>query len=1348
MPVHWLGRRSRDDPFRANPPPALPLSASHTSYSKSTSYLAHPSSPTDAGSQTALAPSASSGSLLTALPLSSGALPTSPRLTRTPSFLRTLVHARSLSALRRKNSKAKIRLSKQAPPRTPREHKTFRRGLRDSRSVAALRADVDVDERDEDGVPPLHAEEARPPAPAATQHLSLRGPQRAAMQRQMDANLSLRPGRRSALDDVDLGGVAFRTHPAHGVSVHPGPAKVVTHGRATTPATALEARISQTFSPPRPAVDTTPCPSTSYDGPAYAPTSEISHPLVPDTSCVVDVGASEDGHDDSQSSLGPPPRLRTVFSVRDARPQTSLSTRRNEVQPHWSVPSPERPQKPTRHMSSPARMQPRTEQHPHRMPLPIRHIHLGMLAEDSDDDASTIGGSASRTTRRLVDTPDVYGTRDDEDFARGARLAKSRFSDEFAALVAADEMPDASSTGRKPTPRVFSRDATRQSSATPTTSARGGAPSPASYKDDGRRSSSPFEVKFHPTITKRISLDAFGAPVTARDEVEELTEILEDSPATDEGLSDDGFDRASDESGALEPHLARPHAQLAERFEGHLLSTVDEGITESSIPHIPDLSSARSTRAAFQLTRTPASPVKIDDREIASNPVSLTPGRKHVSAPPSPEVSEVRALRRELEETRDMLENAILQRTVTEDALEEKDEQVARLKTRNDELEQALLQTREAVSANETNVDLLQKDHANMTARLAAAERELADATFARRDDADHVTQVDAECELLKLAITQLQERCKAVEALRDEMVSHRGRAVELEATGTARQARIVDLEAQLRAVQSEADDLRTSGQELVRLVEEKDRSAAAGTAELRAQLEAATSLAQARQAELEAQAAEHRTATREVAATLAAREATVQELLDKLRAARFAIDEQKAGHEAELGQAADRGEEMRIKNGELEAKIEQIEADTKQKEAVGAALRERLARVEEEKRAWEEERAETMDMVHGERAQDMADLHAQLDAQADQLASAKHTMTSLRALVDELHGAISLRDHAIDDLRAELGGARASSDDLRAELGNVRASARQAEDEAAAGLADATRHAKDAERATAHLYDQLSDLSRVNGDLSAQLAAAIEAREAHAAHAADARSRLATYLAEIDRLKLAAEQRGAELRGVRAASAAEGIELAKARKQLAEAEHDRELLAVALDSKETELRLALATSTTARRAPPAMGGTPHTPKQSRKEATSPSPMKRLVAGTAVASSGTSSASSAAPRALTPARTAVAAKKARRESGFVLPACTPAVPRSASATPAPVAAAGPLGMTARHNARHPFASRRESAILDGSKIPGPRAASGGAGRGGAAPVAHTATGERTVRMQSSMPLLRRKDVFG
>jgi hypothetical protein len=183
-------------------------------------------------------------------------------------------------------------------------------------------------------------------------------------------------------------------------------------------------------------------------------------------------------------------------------------------------------------------------------------------------------------------------------------------------------------------------------------------------------------------------------------------------------------------------------------------------------------------------------------------------------------------------------------------------------------------------------------------------------------------------------------------------------------------------------------------------------------------------------------------------------------------------------------------------------------------------------------------------------------------------LLHSQHEIEELRSELENLHDDVVQRDDALV-LRSQ-------------EIYNLQRVASHAEDKIAQ-LKDLHRHELEASK------DIMTDLQIQLADLQTDLAARDEAlqsaltdSETHKTIAADQKSRLETYLAELDRVKVSeAELRGKVSDLVRESSG-HAIKTMELEKKIQALEEDKELLNVAVDSKQTELVLLQRTGASA----------------------------------------------------------------------------------------------------------------------------------------------------------------------
>jgi len=150
-----------------------------------------------------------------------------------------------------------------------------------------------------------------------------------------------------------------------------------------------------------------------------------------------------------------------------------------------------------------------------------------------------------------------------------------------------------------------------------------------------RRSSSPFEVKLSVTVSKRVSLDAFGgaAPIlmdsAAQEELldDSIIEIEEDAYEEEQSQEEEPetFQMAID-FGQASSQYSQTTLDLA-TFQGTTLSTIDEVSSQNIINVTAD--HVVPQLQGTQYYTPPGSPRNAD---LSTSP--FVPPRKHLSAPP------------------------------------------------------------------------------------------------------------------------------------------------------------------------------------------------------------------------------------------------------------------------------------------------------------------------------------------------------------------------------------------------------------------------------------------------------------------------------------------------------------------------------------------------------------------------------------------------------------------------------------------------------------------------------------------------------------------------------------------
>jgi myosin heavy subunit len=141
-------------------------------------------------------------------------------------------------------------------------------------------------------------------------------------------------------------------------------------------------------------------------------------------------------------------------------------------------------------------------------------------------------------------------------------------------------------------------------------------------------------------------------------------------------------------------------------------------------------------------------------------------------------------------------------------------------------------------------------------------------------------------------------------------------------------------------------------------------------------------------------------------------------------------------------------------------------------------------------------------------------------------------------------------------------------------ELEELRQSLNDAEDALSNALESSSHASKVSERTILRLRQEISDLQSELGSHRAALKDALTSRELEKSTSSDVRSRLDAYLAEIDRLKVVEARLLKQVEDLKRVSAMDEVKRVELNKKVEKLEEDKELLNVALESKQTELIL------------------------------------------------------------------------------------------------------------------------------------------------------------------------------
>ncbi|OCF31681.1 hypothetical protein I316_06686 [Kwoniella heveanensis BCC8398] len=383
-----------------------------------------------------------------------------------------------------------------------------------------------------------------------------------------------------------------------------------------------------------------------------------------------------------------------------------------------------------------------------------------------------------------------------------------------------------------------------------------------------KRSSSPFEVKLAPSVTKRMSLDAFGTPTPPRsdddhgDALEEVLENVWEDEMThidsahhndlEDNLSFDEGDQVSDTEGQILEHGG------LDAHQSHHLSTITESpssqeISAGDIPiYITPELQTRSMQPATEYF-TSNSPA-LNDQGLPT-PASYSPSpltRKYLSAPPlgiTPSLlqahsdhtqalkDQLRAsevvidvLRGEIDELRSCMETEKEARQSLAVRTDEAEDRIEELSRQCEGKEAALDQLRQAMVENEEFFDDLQEAHDALAEQCTSLIQDKAELEHAR--EGDRVAQ-----EILQSDLSKLQ----------DELSNEKLKSAEMEAGKRELEGVIFELRRELKWTETqltEKDD---------QLAEERSKSSEVRTdvARLTKELSAAKEAIESRNAEI-----------------------------------------------------------------------------------------------------------------------------------------------------------------------------------------------------------------------------------------------------------------------------------------------------------------------------------------------------------------------------------------------------------------------------------------------------------------------------------------------------------------
>lgn len=249
-----------------------------------------------------------------------------------------------------------------------------------------------------------------------------------------------------------------------------------------------------------------------------------------------------------------------------------------------------------------------------------------------------------------------------------------------------------------------------------------------------------------------------------------------------------------------------------------------------------------------------------------------------------------------------------------------------------------------------------------------------------------------------------------------------------------------------------------------------------------------------------------------------------------------------------------------------------------------------------------------------------MIQLHRQLELWAtswDQGRGHKREIAELQRALEKSEHSLARAEDRFAEVGEILETKGLEAQDTQEKIRWLTARIEEYEDERASSLRKSQRQEDDTARMREDLEDQLAVAKTQLRLQTIALEAAVTDSEVHKSTVWDLRSRLDAYLTELDRVKLSETTLQSQMTDLRRNSADDEMRRLELEKRIKALEADKELLNVALESKETELALTqrrvqrgeagLAGSTPLRTAKTGMSGSVSTSKIARRsDGTSP----------------------------------------------------------------------------------------------------------------------------------------------
>ncbi|OWZ75148.1 hypothetical protein C365_05704 [Cryptococcus neoformans Bt85] len=767
---------------------------------------------------------------------------------------------------------------------------------------------------------------------------------------------------------------------------------------------------------------------------------------------------------------GSPSRRRYNSFDEGASPLHSLTARAQSIR-HRSSP-PKASSSTTLHEFT----YPLTQQHPHPVPrIQEQRAFAQSLYADSTtvfgpDDILPITESGNTISNEEPEPLDMF--RHEEELhkvtpggSKDARLNRTsvdcRESHRDAERVFSRDLyesPSASSDSADNTPSAHYLSPERPSSAyrQAESSPPRGHKSRNAFCKAAKRSSSPFEIKLSPHVTRRMSLDAFGTPINTSsylhnksDKIEELSDVDESCESHDWHQAKEAeaekppspmYDTSQDEINTEEHPLAA--------FRGTELSTIMESSSSrcNESQYMPSEPSGYSPiQSHSSLPRPswdpfsnrewqqPSTPNLTADGLPMPNGVSPTSpllSKKYMSAPPlvgvSPQLLDAhlehcQSLKDQIRASSVMME--VLKSEVAEmkkrlaDEAHEREELIEFAEGRVMDLEEAqrqcdakdqvLEQLRQAMTANEHMVGELRDDKVFYEERCDSLERENDVLLAAKEETIQVCIEMESENDELKRELSKIQEETGKLQRDKEELqVNIQALQAEMRFI-ESKMSNLEDVEGLLRDREAEVVKLR-GGRERMRELEEQLKNRDKRIAErdrtihaLRKSLDTARleSLSRVEAASEELKTSVQRISDKEeIISGLISKLSIQEEYSQSTKLALTAKEEEVNQLTSKLNSISEKqheDEEMILK---LRDQLEMLEAE---RQANDFEVNERLSKYAEETKAWRQEREELGTKV--------SDLVEQLTSTSSECARYKLVLIQKERTIDELTEKLSL---------------------------------------------------------------------------------------------------------------------------------------------------------------------------------------------------------------------------------------------------------------------------------------------------------------------------------------------------